>query len=129
LRQIDIYAKEFNTKKYYLFGGKTKRLPMGMSFALFSFELLEEAYQNSQIKIEYEHLTPYTHQNMPGDIDMFHFQTSLNYPQLRLTVDTKDDFKLIQELILKYDCQMKSLEEIIQVLQKNQFQRDTKEVE
>jgi spore coat polysaccharide biosynthesis protein SpsF (cytidylyltransferase family) len=66
---------------------------------------------------------------MPGDIDMFHFQTSLNYPQLRLTVDTKDDFKLIQELILKYDCQMKSLEEIIQVLQKNQFQRDTKEVE
>lgn len=44
-------------------------------------------------------------------------------------MDTKDDFKLIQELILKYDCQMKSLEEIIQVLQKNQFQRDTKEVE
>ena len=94
---------------------------MGMSFELFSFELLEEAYQNSQNKIEHEHVTPYMHQNMPGDIDMFHFQTSLNCPQLRLTVDTKDDFKLIQELILKYDCQMKSLEEIIQVFQENQY--------
>jgi phage protein U len=31
---------------------------MGMSFELFSFELFGEAYQNSQIKIEYEHLTP-----------------------------------------------------------------------
>jgi spore coat polysaccharide biosynthesis protein SpsF len=121
LRQIDIYAKEFNTKKYYLFGGKTKRLPMGMSFEFFSFELLEEAYQNSKNKIEHEHVTPYMHQNMPGDIDIFHFQTSLNSPQLRLTVDTKDDFKLIQELILKYDCQMKSLEEIIQVFQENKY--------
>jgi spore coat polysaccharide biosynthesis protein SpsF (cytidylyltransferase family) len=36
-------------------------------------------------------------------------------------VDTKDDFKLIQELILKYDYQMKSLEEIIQVFQENQY--------
>jgi len=46
---------------------------MGMSFELFSFELLEEAYQNSQNKIEHEHVTPYMHQNMPRDIDMFHF--------------------------------------------------------
>ena len=61
------------------------------------------------------------HQNIPRDIDIFHFQTSLNYPQLRLTLDTKDDFKLIQELILIYDCQMKSLEEIIQVFQENQY--------
>jgi len=36
-------------------------------------------------------------------------------------VDTKDDFKLIQELILKYDYQMKSLEEIIQIFKENQY--------
>jgi hypothetical protein len=39
LGQIDICAKEFNTKSYYIFGDRTKHLLLGISFELFSFEL------------------------------------------------------------------------------------------
>ena len=107
------------TRKYYLHEGKFKILPLGMSFEMFSWELLTEAYQNANSNSEKEHVTPYMHQNMPGNIEISQFVTKINYPGARLTVDTIEDFKLIKELIENYQCHQKSLEDIIKVIHDN----------
>ena len=56
------------------------------------------------------------HQNMSGDIEIIEFDTTINYPDARLTVDTAKDFDLIKNLITDYHCHLKKTEEIIDIL-------------
>ena len=105
-----------NNRRYYLYEGPKKRLPLGMSFELFSFELLEEAYRNAKMNSEKEHVTPYMHQNMPGDIEIHDFETEINFPDARLTVDTPEDYELIKILIREHECHLKNTQEIIDIL-------------
>jgi len=121
LDQVEILNNNLNSERYYLNVGKEKKLPLGMSFELFPYALLKEAYLNSETNAEKEHVTPYMHQNMPGDIDFYQFETSINAPELRLTVDTDRDFELIDALITKYKCHLKSINEIIEIIRKNEY--------
>lgn len=104
------------SEKYYFSDKTPKTLPLGMSFEMFSFALLKEAYLNSNSQSEREHVTPYMHQNMPGNIEFYTIKTKINRPGLRLTVDTEQDFELIETLIEKYDCSEKSMLDIIEIL-------------
>ncbi|QOD62084.1 glycosyltransferase family protein [Polaribacter haliotis] len=108
-----------STRRYYFYEGQQKKLPLGMSFELFSFELLEEAYFKAGLESEREHVTPYMHQNFPGNIEILEFQNHLNFPDARLTVDTAEDFELIKRLIVDYDSHLKSTKEIIDILKSN----------
>lgn len=105
-----------DSRRCYLYEGGLKKLPLGMSFELFSFELLEEAYKNAKVDSEKEHVTPYMHQNMPGNIEIHEFNTEINFPKARLTVDASEDYELIKKLILEYNCHHKNTQEIIDVL-------------
>lgn len=105
-----------NNRRYYLHEGGLKKLPLGMSFELFSFELLEEAYKKANLNSEKEHVTPYMHQNMPGDIEIHEFETEINFPVARLTVDTPEDYELVKKLILEHNCHFKNTQEIIDLL-------------
>ena len=112
---------KIENKRYYISEGKDKKLPLGMSFEMFPFSLLEEAYLNANTTYEKEHVTPYLHQNFPGDIVDYSF-LKLNIEDnssLRLTVDTEADFKLLKELIEKFNCHNKSLDEIMEVFRVN----------
>ena len=117
----DFIVKQLNefhpdTRRYYLYEGINKKLPLGMSFEMFPFELLEEASQKAKLKSEEEHVTPYMHQNMPGDIEIHEFKNEINFPDARLTVDTPEDYELIKELILEHNCHLKNTQEIIDIL-------------
>lgn len=117
LNQLSIFAPASN--RYYLYEGVSRKLPLGMSFEMFSLEMLEEAYKNACTKSEKEHVTPYMHQNMPKNIDVFEFDTTINLPNARLTVDTSDDFELINKLIVDYKSHLSNLEEIVNLLKAN----------
>ena len=114
LKQLSIINPK--TRRYYLFEGIIKKLPLGMSFEMFSFELLEEASQKAKLKSEEEHVTPYMHQNMPGDIEIIEFETEIDFPDARLTVDTLRDLELMKKLIVDHKCHLKNTEEIIKIL-------------
>jgi|26BtaG_2_1085354.scaffolds.fasta_scaffold00002_244 spore coat polysaccharide biosynthesis protein SpsF (cytidylyltransferase family) len=116
-KQLDMFSPK--TNRYYLHEGPHRKLPLGLSFEMFSIDLLEEAYKEAQTKGEIEHVTPYMHQNMPGDIEMLEFNIDINYPDARLTVDTMKDFKLIEELIIKHQCHLKNTDEIVKILKDN----------
>jgi spore coat polysaccharide biosynthesis protein SpsF len=106
-------------RKTYFSTGINKTLPLGLSFELFSFELLEDAYNNAKLPGEKEHVTPYLHQNKPGNIKILALDNSYKKSDYRLTVDTKEDFELIKILIERYSCLTKTTDQIIDVLDDN----------
>jgi spore coat polysaccharide biosynthesis protein SpsF len=116
--RVDEFCDHFNERNYFSLG-RSKSFPLGMSFEIFSFTLLKEAFLNSTLPGEFEHVTPYMHQNRPGNINILQLTRSVNRYHYRLTVDTPDDFKLIKTLVEDYNCIDMSMEEIISILDKN----------
>ena len=106
-------------ERIYFSTGKGSGLPIGLSFEFFSFKLLEEAYKFANDKAFKEHVTPYMHQNIPGDIKLLTRKYIENKSMYRLTVDTIEDFELIKSLIEIYNCHVCSIDKIIEIIDKN----------
>lgn len=109
------YCGMNNPRCYFSSGGPTG-MPLGTAFEIFSLELLEEAYRNATKPGEFEHVTPYMHQNRPGDITIVRGDTWKGVSHYRLTVDTEEDFRLISQLVTKYGCEQKNVGQIVEVL-------------
>lgn len=76
--------------------------PLGVAVEYFPMKALVEAYLNAHDKFELEHVAPYIY-NHPekyrvGDIPYY-----MNVPFYRLTVDTKEDYQLAQEIYAALD--------------------------
>lgn len=102
--------------RLYFSPGKSNTYPIGMSFEFFSFFLLEEAFRNSSHPGEKEHVTPYMHQNIPGNIKIQTVSRADSKAHYRLTVDSEKDFQLMKLLIERYQCEKKSVEDIIKII-------------
>jgi spore coat polysaccharide biosynthesis protein SpsF len=114
---FNLYAEK-GSQRTYISTGLSKTWPLGISAEAFSFALLEEAYSKAALPGESEHVTPYMHQNFPGDIVLVSYAHPDNKYHYRLSVDTVDDFKLFKILVEEYQAESKTIQEIIQVLDK-----------
>lgn len=113
---IEVYSKH-EGEIDYLSNCAFRTYPRGMDTEVFSFKVLEEAYQEHKGLFEEEHVTPYIYRHP----EKFHLGQVLNKKDchhLRLTVDTPEDFELIRILIEKLYPQM-SLNDIVDYLEKN----------
>jgi len=119
LNALKQYEKHAKNSRTYLSSSLNKTLPIGFSVEIFSFELLKEAYHNADLSKEFEHVTPYMHQNIPGNIEIISYSPIQKTNLYRLTIDTQEDFDLVRKLIEQYDCDKKSTHQIINVLQEN----------
>ena len=93
--------------------------PRGFDFEIFSRELLEEAFQRATLPGDREHVTPYIHQNRTGQVRFQHVTRQPDRSHYRLTVDTADDFQLIQRLIEEYSAATLSTDALIDLLDKH----------
>lgn len=75
-----------------------KVYPRGMDTEIFSRQILEIAYLNAQKPHEREHVTPHFYQN-PDRFSIGSYTENLQSAHYRLTVDTPEDFQLIQNLL------------------------------
>jgi len=78
--------------------------PRGLDAEVFGFNALEVSYRNANKKYQREHVTPY----MWEQTDKFKIQNveakgKLKRPDLRLTLDTLEDFELIKKIINHFD--------------------------
>lgn len=94
--------------------------PRGYDVEVFSFEALKMAYEKASETYEKEHVTPYIWQNT----EMFKINQICNdedYSNLRLTLDTKEDFELISKIYdeLYINNGMFGFEDIINLYNKN----------
>lgn len=112
---VDEYIR-LNKEKLFMstvLGKKT--LPLGITFEIFNFGMLEDAWRNAATPSEREHVTPYFF-NMPGRNEIISIGHDTDKSFYRLSVDTEDDLKLMRTLINQYNADELSVEEIIAVL-------------
>lgn len=96
-----------------------RTFPRGLDFEVFSRKLLAEAVAHATLASDLEHVTPYIHQNRSGTVRFQHVTRSEDDSALRLTVDTEDDFRLIETLITHYRADQLNADELIALLAKH----------
>lgn len=112
---LEKYLK-LNNPNLYMANGVERTFARGFDFEIFSFQLLEEAFNKATEESELEHVTPYILKNRSGKVEFYHVKQDRNNSNLRITVDTEDDFKLIKILIEKYNADQLSYNEIENIL-------------
>lgn len=97
---------------------ENRTYPRGLDTEIFSFELLEKAWLNSDKNYEKEHVTLYMYEN---EKNICFFKNNIDFSKYRLTVDTIEDFNLIKSIYEKLYIDKKYfyLDDIIKLLREN----------
>lgn len=109
----------FNSTSLYYSNCIERTFPRGFDFEIFSFDMLKEAYEKATSDAQKEHVTPYFYQNHQNKFTLKHYKSTSDYSQLRITVDTPEDFELIKILIEQHHAASKSAPEICELLQQH----------
>ena len=103
----------------YTAAGISGGFPRGLDTEVFSFDTLEQVHREASQQYEREHVTPYI-QEHPDLFKIKYIEASgkLRRPDLRLTVDTKEDLKLVREIFkhLYHEDQVFYTEDVIDLL-------------
>ena len=112
---METYLK-LNNQNLYMANGMERTFARGFDFEIFSFQLLEEAFNKATDEGDLEHVTPYIWKNRSGKVEFYHVKQNQNNSNFRITVDTADDFELIKTLIEKYKADTLPYTEIENIL-------------
>lgn len=82
----------------YLSNVHPPTFPDGYDIEIFSFKALETSWEKAKLNSEREHVTPFIYNN-PKIYSIENFQNDKDLSNIRLTVDTKQDFTLISKII------------------------------
>ena len=96
--------------------------PDGLDVEVFRFSALCEAFQKAKLKSEREHVTPYIWKNSTFTGGSYFTSDCFMFPQdfsqYRITVDTEDDFNVVDGLITELGTEC-SWVEYIELLKRN----------
>ncbi len=99
-----------------------RTFPRGLDTEVFSFNVLKENFEKADQPYQREHVTPYIYKN-PSKFKLQNVRAKnqLNHPEFRLTVDTKEDLKLVREIYrrLYSPDKLLSIERVIDLLNEN----------
>jgi len=112
-KEIDEYQKHENIVVV-----PGDNVPLGLGGEIFSFSMLEEAYENGKEHYHREHVTPYIYEHHNNVVKVDYKE---NYRKYRLTLDTGADWELIQRIYSSlYDGNNEiTFEQVAEILQKN----------
>lgn len=115
-RTIQYYLDRFDEFDYVANCLK-RTYPRGMDTEVFSFKALNEAFLEATVQPDLEHVTPFIHRQSTR-YNLGHILYSRDCSQHRWTVDTLEDFELIQNILAAlYPVNSKfSLEDCLQLL-------------
>jgi spore coat polysaccharide biosynthesis protein SpsF len=72
--------------------------PRGLDTEVFSFMVLEKAFNNAKEKYQREHVTPYIYETSRK---IYYYKNDVDYSGYRWTLDTEEDFELIKRIYNK----------------------------
>lgn len=100
----------------YVSNSLKRSYPRGMDTEVFSFDVLEDIKHKVKSQVHREHVTPYIYQN-PDQYTIGHVYNSRDESRHRWTVDTLEDFLLIELMIESLYPQNKNftLEDMIEL--------------
>ena len=70
-----------------------RTFPRGLDTEIFSFSVLKDAQAYAEKIYQREHVTPYLYENTNN---IYYYKNSVDWSGYRITLDTKEDFDLIQ---------------------------------
>lgn len=112
---IDKVIEEFINSDYdYVTNTFEYTYPDGMDVEIFTFEALENAWKNSKLLSEREHVTPYIRNNK---FKVKNVYSDKENPIYRLTLDEPEDFVFIESIINGIGRDNFNLEDIIEFLE------------
>ena len=118
---IDEAIEIFLNNSYnYVSNGLKTTYPIGTGVQVYSLETLKSVSQNR--KIEYqdkEHVTPYIYTSGKYNIFNIEAPSDLAMPELSITLDTIEDFQLIETICKHFNNFDFSLKEIIEFVKSN----------
>lgn len=115
---IDLFTSNL-TENLYLSNCLERSYPRGFDFEIFTYSKLEEAFLNTKESADLEHVTPYLHQNKGGNMTFKNIKNTTDKSNYRITLDTQNDFDLIEKLIVDHQANKKGHQEIISILDNN----------
>ena len=91
-------------------------LPIGVGAEIFTFNSLEKSYLNGKRKNHLEHVNEYIQEN-PNSFKIYQLKvpTDKNRPEIRLTVDTQDDYKKACFIVRKSKAEYITTQEAIEL--------------
>lgn len=92
--------------------------PQGFAVEVFSFNSLEIAWKNSRKWSEREHVTPYFYNN-PKKFNLYNFSNNTDLSHIRCTLDRKNDYEFIKEIITKIENRPIHIMDILDVIKNN----------
>ncbi|AZV55552.1 GNAT family N-acetyltransferase [Clostridium sp. AWRP] len=109
-----------NREKYdYVSNTIDRTYPRGLDTEVFSFYALEKAFNEAASQRDREHVTPYIWDN-DNIFNIFQYKNEMDYSNLRWTLDTKEDFKLISIIYEQFQGRdYFGMNEIVKFLEKN----------
>jgi spore coat polysaccharide biosynthesis protein SpsF len=110
---------KLNNQNLYMSNAIERTFARGFDFEIFTFDALKDAFEDAEEESDLEHVTPYIWKNRSGKYELYHIKQPTNNSDLRITVDTEDDFQLIKILIEKYNADTLSYNEIEDILRSN----------
>lgn len=97
-RIIDSMLKQYLSNRVDYLSNITKRtFPRGLDVEIFSFDALAKAHSEANENFEREHVTPFIYRH-PERFSISEFVNDKDYSFHRWTVDTEEDFKLVNEI-------------------------------
>jgi spore coat polysaccharide biosynthesis protein SpsF len=113
---LENYLK-LNNPLLYMSNGLERTFARGFDFEIFSFQLLDEAFNYATDPGDLEHVTPYIWKNRSGKVELYGVKQTTDNSRFRITVDTVEDFELIRQLIENFHADQLSYHEIEHILQ------------
>lgn len=116
---IDNVVEKYLSGKFdYVSNTLERTFPRGMDVEIFSYKVLKEAYINSKKAFEREHVTSYIYLN-PNLFTLGNVKYSSNESEHRWTVDTIEDFVLIEKIIMHLAEKNFTMEDVLYLLNNN----------
>jgi len=92
-----VLEKHLRTKSDYTTNTLKRTFPHGLDTEVLNFTTLERAYLTAKQPYEREHVTSYIYKTRPDlfKITLVEAPKKLNYPDIRITLDTEEDYALL----------------------------------
>lgn len=121
----EIIEKHLKEENDYTSNTLKRSYPHGLDVEIFNFKVLEEAYKNSTEKFEKEHVTPYIYKTSVENYKIGELVVEESYfsPNIRVTLDTKEDYTLLQAVYdyLYKDNEYFTYKEIVKLFEKKRW--------
>jgi spore coat polysaccharide biosynthesis protein SpsF len=116
----EIIKKHIGNEADYTSNTIKRTYPRGLDTEVFNFNILEEAYKHTNEKYHREHVTPYIREH-PERFKLQNIEAhgKIKRPDIRITVDTKEDFELMKKIILHFDDLSFKTESVIDFLDRD----------